>query len=92
MPFADISQNASVNLSTSEYGTPRLVNIKIVLCLYVKIGHVTCDFQKMYCMYKKIFFELRHAFESLDSTTFMLLNILGIYLISDEWTKVEANL
>ena len=51
MPFADISQNASVNLSTSEYGTPRLVNIKIVLCLYVKIGRVTCDFQKMYCVY-----------------------------------------
>ena len=54
-----------------------------------KIGHVIFE----NCTFKiSDFYELSRALESLDSTTFVLLNILGIYLISDEWTKVEANL
>ena len=70
---------------------------QIVLCFYIRIGHVVHKI----CIIKYAFFYLyihylRHAFEwsisRLHYFRLLLLDILGIYLISDEWTKVEANL
>lgn len=56
-----------------------------------KIKHVIFEIwiACIFCMYIGIY-----IFSNWDmhSTTFVLLDISGIYLISDEWTKVEANL
>ena len=64
-------------------------------CLYIKSISKKLMSYKIYIFYLYIHY-LRHAFEwsisRLHYFCLLLLDILGIYLISDEWTKVEANL